>query len=458
MSSERPKIMSHLLNKYLFTPLGGQGVKALALKGAVWTITGFGTQKILQLASNLILTRILFPEAFGLMALVNVCMVGLGMFSEVGINAAIIQNKRGEDQVFLNTAWTIKIIRGFLLWGVASLIAYPAATLYAQPQLFPLLIAVGSTAAINGFQTTAIATNNRNMRLGRMIIIQLSGQIITIFVMVILALIYQSVWALAIGGIVGALATVMLGHLYLPSHRHKLGIEKESFDTIFKFGRWILLATLVTFMGGQGILAIQGTLVSLDTLAFIYVAGMFAMMAVSLTLRLLSLVIFPILSKISREEPERLPMILSKMRNRVLGLTIPAFLVLSLTSTLIIDVLYDERYAIAGTYLAILAINGAIEVLPMMYQNALLARGDSRTHFILMVAITTLRLIGLFVGFHIANIEGMLAGIGAGSLAGYFVVAIFAHKEGWLSIRNDILAIGVILIGACLSFALDKFV
>jgi len=166
-SSRQPGMIARLKNHELLDPLRGQGLKALALKGSIWTVAGFGTQKILQLLSNLILTRILFPEAFGLMALVHVFMVGLVMFSDVGINPAIIQNKRGEDTAFLNTAWTIQVVRGFILWATACLIAYPASILYGHALLFPLLCAVGSTAAITGFQTTAVALASRNMHLDR---------------------------------------------------------------------------------------------------------------------------------------------------------------------------------------------------------------------------------------------------------------------------------------------------
>ena len=64
------------------------------------TVVSFGGDNVLRLASNLILTRILFPEAFGLMALVQVVLASLSMLSDLGIFSAIVQNKRGDD---LNT-------------------------------------------------------------------------------------------------------------------------------------------------------------------------------------------------------------------------------------------------------------------------------------------------------------------------------------------------------------------
>jgi len=63
----------------------GAGLMARALRSASWLLLGYGGSQALRLASNLILTRLLFPEAFGLMALVSVITVGLALFSDIGL-------------------------------------------------------------------------------------------------------------------------------------------------------------------------------------------------------------------------------------------------------------------------------------------------------------------------------------------------------------------------------------
>lgn len=75
-------------------------LKKLAVRGMVWTIAGYGASQILRLGSNLILTRLLFPELFGLMTLVNIFITGLHLFSDIGVGPSIIQNKRGMTQFF----------------------------------------------------------------------------------------------------------------------------------------------------------------------------------------------------------------------------------------------------------------------------------------------------------------------------------------------------------------------
>src|SRR5205085_6387616 len=76
------------------------------LRGSVWTSSEYVANVVLRLGSNLVLARLLVPQMFGIMRIVNIFAQGLQMFSDVGIGPVIIQNPRGDEPAFLNTAWT----------------------------------------------------------------------------------------------------------------------------------------------------------------------------------------------------------------------------------------------------------------------------------------------------------------------------------------------------------------
>ncbi|MGP0128788.1 MAG: hypothetical protein ACTMUB_05845 [cyanobacterium endosymbiont of Rhopalodia musculus] len=71
-------------------------------KLAVWTIADYGESQILRLGGNVILTRLLVLELFGLMALINTFVQSLNLFSDRDIKTTIIRSPRGEDPVCLN--------------------------------------------------------------------------------------------------------------------------------------------------------------------------------------------------------------------------------------------------------------------------------------------------------------------------------------------------------------------
>lgn len=64
-------------------------VKKQAVKGTIWTVVGYGGSQALRLGSNLILTRLLVPDLFGLMALVNTFIMGVALFSDIGIRPVL---------------------------------------------------------------------------------------------------------------------------------------------------------------------------------------------------------------------------------------------------------------------------------------------------------------------------------------------------------------------------------
>ena len=98
-------------------------IKKQAVRGTVWTIVGYGGSQGLRFVGNLILTRLLMPELFGLMALVNTFRIGLSLFSDIGIDPSIIRSQRSSDPDFLNTAWTLQMLRGCWIWLGCWLIA-----------------------------------------------------------------------------------------------------------------------------------------------------------------------------------------------------------------------------------------------------------------------------------------------------------------------------------------------
>src|SRR5688572_8201645 len=85
------------------------------LRASGWTFIQNGAALLLRLFGNLLLTRLLTPEAFGLMAVVQAFVVALAHLSDVGISQSIVVHRRGDDPAFLNTVWTVQILRGILI-------------------------------------------------------------------------------------------------------------------------------------------------------------------------------------------------------------------------------------------------------------------------------------------------------------------------------------------------------
>lgn len=409
------------------------------VSGSFWVILGFGVQKSFQLLSNLVLTRILYPEAFGLMAIVYAFMAGVQMFSDIGIKPSVIQSRDTGDPRFLNTAWTLQIIRGFCVAAAVYLLAYPASLFYGQPILFGLLCIVGLTPIISGFQSINIILAEREINYKKMVIMRATGQLVSLTVTALLAYLYQSVWALAVGAIFGCVLDMVLGHAVFHGHKHRLLLDSRYIRNLFRFGQWIFWSTLFTYFSGQGMRAIEGAMVSTEVLAMISIAGTLAWIAGELVVRYLGAIVFPTLSRVHREDPEKFPVILARIRALAIITTIPLFGFLSLMSKVVIDVLYDERYAMAGPILGVMALVGAMRTLPMFYQYALLSIGQSKENFLSAGVIAIANVILLIAGFKLAGLYGLLIAPGFAYLLGHVTTSVIVKKYGWLSLKSDLL-------------------
>lgn len=110
----------------------GGTLKARALKGGVVALSGFGAAQAIRLASNLVMTRLLAPDAFGLMGVTLALQVWIAMMSDLGLDASIVRSKNGEDPKFLATARLLQLARALLIALLLALIGFALPSLAAN--------------------------------------------------------------------------------------------------------------------------------------------------------------------------------------------------------------------------------------------------------------------------------------------------------------------------------------
>ena len=422
--------------------IGGESLLARALRSAGLTIFGFGTNQFLRLASNLILTRLLFPEAFGMMALITVFLMGLNMFSDVGVTPAIMQSDRGDDEDFLNTAWTIQVIRGISLFAVACVIAWPVSWFYGAAELALMLPVSALTLIITGFNPTWIDQANRHLRLGRVTALDIFNQIVGIVTAIGLAWWWQSVWALVVSGVIGALVQLLLFNLFLPGARNRFRWEKAAAHELINFGKWIFLSTVAGFALSQSDKLLIGKYLPLDQFG-VYNIGYFL---ASFPLLMGGVLVRRILIPIYREWPPNQSdenfRKLRKMRFVVSGALLTLLAVLALGGVWIVDLLYDPRYGVAGAVTVVIACAQIPQVIALTYDQAALAAGDSRRFFVLAASKAAMMVLCLFVGLEMAGLLGALIGQGVAMVLAYPVVIWLSRSTGaWDQMHDLVLAL-----------------
>lgn len=406
-----------------------RSIKERVVAGASWTVVGYGSQNVLRLASNLILTRILAPSAFGLMMLTNIFITGLELLSDVGVGPAIIHSPRGDDRDLLDTAWTLQIIRGGILFAVSILIAWPASKYYKEPQLASLVAVAGLGLVIRSFTPTRVHTMNRKLLLGRVTMLDLICQTFALCVTALASYVLRSAWGLLVGTLAGDLARVSLNFLFLPGHRHRLLLDRSALRELVHMGRWIFVSTAITYAAGNLDRLVMGRVLSVNEMGIYSVAFQMVSSVTGLGRVFGSRVVFPMLAETARSSRELLYRRLRKVRLLWILPTSAILVGLSIWGDVLIGILYKPNYHAAGWMLRILAAGSVVGILNQASGIIWPSLGEFRTITTLMFIQVPLLLTGLYFGGTYFGTVGYVVGIAVIELAMFPINSFLAWRR-----------------------------
>jgi len=377
-------------------------LKKKAFGAAGWNLSQTAAQYGFRLISNLIMTRLLMPDAFGLLGFATTVITALTLFTDIGINQSIVRDKDGADPRYLQVAWTVKIVRSLVISGgvvvAAVLIALleprfaPPGTVYSDPRL-PLLVALTSiTTLMQGLESTTKDLSFRNMEYRLYSILTIVAQVMSMLTMIGFALISPTVWALLAGMLSNNVYMCIFTHIFLPGPRMKLVWDEEIASRLWHFGKWIILSSTFTFIQSSADKFLLGALLS-ATVFGLYVIAQVWSGAVNNVISLMAQQVgFPMVSEVMRTRPHDLERVFRRFQMSIDAICIVGFLGLFLGSNILIMLLYTSKYHEAAHYLGLLSVS----VLSMRFETfnrLLLNLGKSRA----MTVVSFLRAAGLCI-------------------------------------------------------------
>jgi len=423
-------------------------------QGALVEAVGFGTQQLLRFGSNLLLTRLLFPAAFGLMAMLSLVLYGLIMLTDVGLLQAVVRSERGDDPVFLDTAWTIQAMRGALLWGIAAALAWPMAVLFREPVLLQMIPVGSASVFIHGLASTRVFTLRRRIRPLPIVGMELGAQALSVATMIGLSWAGLGVWSLVVGHLVMATALTAGSHLLPGTHRERFRIEPAARQEIARFGRWIFASSAMTFVAGRSDQLVVGRLLGAAGLGLYNIGLGLAEMPEALAGRVVAGILYPLYARVHNERPRELGAVFYRTRLPFDGLAHTALGGLAGLAPWLIHFLYDQRYAGAIPVLQLLALRTAVGLAATPCETALVAVGRSELGFQRNLAVAVGTLVLMPVGHHLGGVAGLLWGSTLARAAALAVLWPAARRHGILRLRREVLVLAFLAVGYALGWGL----
>ena len=419
-------------------------LKSRMFKAAGWLVGSNVTGQLLRLVSNLILTRLLLPEAFGLVAAVNTLYFGLVMFSDLGVWQSVIRSEHSDDPRFLGTAWSVQLLRGVLLFFIVLAIAlalhlgaglgwFESGTVYADSRLPPMMVVFGLSALLQGFESMNLASAQRELlglKLARLeILSQLSAMIVTISI----AWLTRSVWSLLIGSVVSSAVRTLMSHFALPGDFARPAWDSAFASEIVGFGKWIFISSIIGFLAANGEKLILGGSLSVASFGIFSIASMLMAAFVGVYSSLNGHVVFSSLSLAlkSGDKSEELRVYAHVQSLVDLFLGASAGLII-MAGQWAVWILYDQRYHAAGWMLQCLGLS-VIAIRHQVTEQLMFARGKPSW----VSANNALRALALVIviplGQRVMGEFGAILAVAACQFASWPLSLEFKRRQGLLN-------------------------
>jgi O-antigen/teichoic acid export membrane protein len=433
-------------------------LKTRVLRAGGWSLAAYAFGYSFRLTGSLLMTRLLVPQMFGIVAVASLVQTGLAMISDIGLKPNIVQNSRGDDSAFLNTAWLIQIARGALLSVLGLILSIvisllqvrhflPAGSVY-DDSILPSVIAVSSFSQFFlGLESTKSLQASRNLLLAHLARIEIASQIVGFAVMLSIAMIHPTIWAIVTGGLTSTISKTILSHVWLPGVSNRIEWCSSAFAEFLSFGRWIFASTLLFFGASNGdrlVLAASFDATALGTYA---IAFLFFSAIDQLLDKLSWDLCFPALSEIIRTDQAKARSVYYKFHN---AMALVAYLVagiLFFSGQSLIYLLYDVRYQDAGWMLQILAV--AVVTFPFrIAAQSQLAFGNPHIFY----QLNLIRVLCLFsaapLGIYLAGLEGGIWGIVASYFSSIPLIWYHAARVGFFDLRKEATLLLAVIVGS----------
>jgi O-antigen/teichoic acid export membrane protein len=422
----------------------------------------FGTHlasQAIRMLSNLALTRLLAPDAFGVMLIASAVWAGLTLMSDFGFRQVVVRSKNADDPEFLNTVWTLQIAQGamiaMLLLVSAALLGFaagrgwvPTGSTLASESLPGAIAGLSVAALLSSAQSTKLDLAGRRLDLFRVALIEIGSQVLALVITLWSASRGGGVAALIAGACVAAGTRSAASHLLLSGPSNRFAYSASAAQEIFGFGRWIVLTSCAGFLVTNGDRLMLGALVGSTEMGHYAIAALLALTAHDLVSKLVSRIAYPALSSAYAAGSSEFHRAYDRARSLIdLACLTSAGIVIT-CGDLLVRALYDERYAESGTYFRLLGISLLgirFRVLPQLFMiigRPGLMLYEQAFQIVVLLA-------GCVAGHHFAGATGAVAGVAISYLVGPLPSIIVAGRttelRGMLNLATELRSGAILL-------------
>ena len=348
--------------------------------------------KGIQFVRTVVVARILFPDDLGLFAMASLALGITNVFFTTGFASALIYEKDAEK--YLDSAWTVNVIRGILLSILLFFVVAPLAGIFFKnPAAVPFARALAVVCFIGGFENVALVFFQKELQFIRLFLFDVASVVVQVIVTIVSVVLLRSAWALVFGVIAAHLTNLIVSYMVHP-FRPRFTLDMAGARRLFKFGKWISVTAILGFFINQGDSAIVGRVLDASSLGFYQIAFALGMLPAAEFTRSFSSVLFPLYAKV-RHDAEKLKDSFIRVSRVLFLISVPAsFGILALAPD-IVRMVYGEKWLPLVPALYVLVFLGLIRTVDYAVSPLLLGIGKPRVQTETLIAQTVVMYVGI---------------------------------------------------------------
>lgn len=351
-------------------PQAAPSERTLVVRSVAWTtLDRWGVRATTTLVF-VVLTRMLEPATFGIVALASVVIVILTAVIDNSFGAVIIAKQR-RDAAFLNTAFWSSVVISATLAAGGALLAPVLSGVVDEPGLTQPLRVMCLALFLQGLYTTQRSVLQMDMDYKALAKRSFASTIAGAVVGVALALSGAEVWAL-----VGQLLTQSVVKLVMVwsvgSWRPGLSVERESFGTILSFGATTGVTGLLGQVSRNADNLLVGAFLGPAALGFYTLAYRVLTVVQELFIGVVGAVSMPALSRVAHDRARMLRAFYGGVR-LVAAVAGPVFVFVGVLAPELVTVVFGDRWEASAEPLRWLAVVGLVNSLGSLQHGLFMA-------------------------------------------------------------------------------------
>lgn len=353
-------------------------LKNKAFSGVAWTFSHQLSVQVINFVVQIMLARILLPEMFGIIALLQIFIAVGNALLDGGMTSSLIRSK-DPDQADYSTVFFINLFVSLFIYAVLFLCAPLIASFYTQPVLDPVIKVYSLTFVIQGLVAVQTTRLTKEMNFKLQMFMQLPSVIIGGALGIYLAKKGYGVWALVWMNIVRAFIFMVLHWVY-SDWRPAFIISKEKLRYHFGFGYKLTFSSVLTSLYYNLYTIIIGKFFSATQLGYYQQANSLSLFTVANLSTALQKVSYPLFSSVN-DDDERLRNMYKRITDVVFFLCTPLMLIFVINATPIFRLVLTEKWLPAVPFFQVLCVAYIFYPFSMYNMSIMPAKGRSDMHF-----------------------------------------------------------------------------